>query len=234
MTRTVQTGEYVQYLRAEWDLFERNPSRGQTPLAAVSDLKVARVLDVGCGAAQELLPFVSERHAFGVGIDEAVDAAKVALELFADRTLRGRVAFVRARAEQLPCHSNSFDVVVCRLALPYTANRRALSEMARVLRTGGVILLQFHHALFYVKSLGRAVMTFRLKSALHNLFVLAAGTFYFITGTQPRARLIAGEVFQTRWMLRRELAPLGLEIRAPFPESRSDTPSLVLVKKISG
>src|SRR5687767_11067557 len=167
--------EYSSYLHTEWELFERHPSRAGASLAAVAGLEVTRVLDVGCGAAQELLPFVTDRDAFAVGIDKSEDAAEVAHTLFASRRMRGRVVFVTADAERLPCRSNSFDVVICRLALPYTANARALSELARVVRSGGLVLLQFHHARFYLNGIARAMKALSPRPVLHNLLVLAAG-----------------------------------------------------------
>jgi len=225
--------EYASYLHTEWELFERHPSRALASLAAAADLEVTRVLDVGCGAGQELLPFVTDRDVFAVGIDKAADAAKVAHPLFASRKMRGRVVFATAEAERLPCRSNTFDVVICRLALPYTRNARALSELARVVRPGGLVLLQFHHARFYLNGLARAMKALSPRPVVHDLLVLAAGIVYLMTGTQPRARWIAGEVFQTEWTLRRELAGVGLEIRARLPESHPETPSLVLVKKLT-
>ena len=38
---------------------------------AVADLKPEKVLDVGCGTGQELLPFLEKTDAFCVGVDAA-------------------------------------------------------------------------------------------------------------------------------------------------------------------
>jgi SAM-dependent methyltransferase len=223
--------DYDGYIRAEWNLFDRNPARGQASLEAVTGIKVDRVLDIGCGAGQELLPFIAGQPAVGVGLDHSPSVGRVGTQLFAKQRLRGRVAFVRGLAEALPCLSGSFDVIVCRLALPYTHNAQALSEMARVLRPGGLILLKFHHARFYLDRITRAVASRDVRGLLSAARVLIAGTVYHVTGRQPRNPILGRETFQTKSLLRRELRRCGLAIRNEMGGSTPTTPSIVLVKE---
>ena len=75
--------DYDQYVRAEWGLFSNNPMRASASLAALKGCKVTRVLDVGCGAGQEMIPIVVELGAFGVGLDIAPKANRAGRELFA-------------------------------------------------------------------------------------------------------------------------------------------------------
>jgi hypothetical protein len=121
-------------------------------------------------------------------------------------------------------------VVVCRLALPYTDNARCLSELARVLRPGGALLLKFHHARYYARKLRDGLRAGQLSSALHAGRVLAAGLVYSLTGRQPRTRLPSRETFQTVPLLRRELARLGLEIRRELSDSNPLTPSFLIIR----
>jgi ubiquinone/menaquinone biosynthesis C-methylase UbiE len=221
---------YDLYVRTEWDLFDNDPSRARASLEAVSGLQINRVLDVGCGAGQELLPFVAGQQAFGIGLDPAPAASRIGRELFATRDVSGRVAFVRGRAERLPFRSDDIDVIICRLALPYTRNAPALFEMARVLRPGGLVLLKFHHALYYLDKLKKAVSSADARSMAHATRVLIAGALYHLTGRQPRGRLVGGESFQSDRLLRRELSRAGLVIRGVVTGSTRRTPSLVLVK----
>lgn len=123
--------DYDQYVRAEWGLFSNNPMRAGASLAALKGRKVTCVLDVGCGAGQEMIPFVVELGAFGVGLDIAPKANRAGRELFAAHYPAARVAFIRSAAEVLPILSKSCDVVICRIALPYMDNQQALAEMAR-------------------------------------------------------------------------------------------------------
>jgi ubiquinone/menaquinone biosynthesis C-methylase UbiE len=198
----------------------------------VDGAPVSRVLDVGCGAGQELLPFVSERGACGVGVDVAPETGRAGRELFVTRAPGARVAFVRAAAEALPFAAGSFDVVVCRLALPYTDNARALSEMARVLRGGGVLILKIHHPRYYLSEAAHALAALSPREFVHAARVLLSGALYRFTGRQPRgSRLLSGETFQTEAMLRRELARVRLRIRRAMPDSNPLSPSYVIEKE---
>jgi ubiquinone/menaquinone biosynthesis C-methylase UbiE len=94
-----------------------------------------RVLDVGCGAGQTLAAcrLGPEVEAYGVDLD------REAIEL--GRRLHPSIRFVRCCGESLPFASAGFDLVICRVALPYMDVARALAEMARVLRPGGDLWL---------------------------------------------------------------------------------------------
>jgi SAM-dependent methyltransferase len=221
---------YDAYVRTEWNMFQRNPARAQASLEAVAGRVINRMLDIGCGAGQELLPFVTNQSALGIGLDRVPSVGRVGQRLLGDRRLAGRIAFVRGLAEELPCRSAVMDLVVCRLALPYTRNAKALSEMARVLRRDGIILLKFHHARYYLRKLRRAVVAADLRSALYATRVLMAGTFYHLTGRQPHGGLLGGESFQSERLLRRELSRCGLVLRNIMPDSTPQTPSCCVVK----
>ncbi len=121
------------------------------------------------------------------------DVGNAGRELFAREEPGSRAAFVRAAAEHLPFSPSRFEVVICRLALPYTDNARALAEMARVLTSGGTLILKIHHARFYTLELREALRTGRARSAIHACRVLLAGCLYHLTGSQPRGRLTGGE-----------------------------------------
>lgn len=223
--------EYDSYVRTEWEMFVADAGRARDTLEAVAGLDARRVLDVGCGAGQELLPFAQRPGAVCVGADVTPEAGLAGRELFASRAPLGRVAFVRAAAESLPFAADSFDVVICRLALPYTDNARCLSELARVLRPGGALLLKIHHARYYARKLREGLMAVQPASAVHAARVLAAGLVYRLTGRQPRTRLPSRETFQTLPLLRRELERRGLEIRRELRDSNPRTPSFLIIKR---
>jgi SAM-dependent methyltransferase len=218
---------YDGYVEAEWRLFAANPQRAASARDSVSGMPIERVLDVGCGAGQELRPFLHGARVLGVGIDRSPEVGVAGRRLFREHQPESRVAFVRAAAENLPLATSSVDVVVCRLVLPYTDNARALAEIARVLRPGGALLLKFHHARFYVRELATGLTQRQFKSVVHACRVLVAGVIYHLTGSQPR-RWITGESFQTMWLLRRELARNGLEIRRILTDSHPATPTLLI------
>ena len=175
-------------------------------------------------------PFVARQGTFGLGLDAAPAVGHVGRQLFAGRHLAGRVAFARGLAESLPCGSDAFDLIICRLALPYTRNSQALAEMARVLRPEGLILLKYHHARFYLAGLKRAIAAADIHAMLHTMRVLIAGTVYLLTGRQPNNRILGSECFQTESRIARELSRHGLVIRNATSDSTPRTPSLVVIK----
>jgi SAM-dependent methyltransferase len=224
--------EYDQYIRGAWARFLADPSRARGLLDAVQGMEVSRVLDVGCGAGQQLLPFVTERKAEGFGLDPARDVGLTGRKLFIEYAPAARIAFVRGSAERLPFSDAVFDVVICRLVLPYTDNVQTLSEIARVLKVDGALLLKIHHPRFYLRKFFQGVRGRDVRYAVHAARVLLAGLIYHATGRQPHNRLTAGgETFQTPWLLRRELQRQGLRISLELPDTEDVTPSFLVIKE---
>ena len=121
------------YFTVEWEMFKANPRRTSSLLDATKQIRVERVLDIGCGAGQEMLPFVAA-GAMGVGIDLTPDAGITGRLLFAKEQLSERVNFVLGSGNDIPFKESTFDVLICRVALMYMDNKAALAEMSRVLR----------------------------------------------------------------------------------------------------
>lgn len=219
-------GDYASYVAAEWALFTRDASRAQAAQEAVAGVQVRRVVDVGCGGGQELLPFAHIAGVLAIGIDLSPDVGATRSR-FAGRVAPGSmVAFVRGRAEALPLACASVDVVTCRLALPYVHNERAMSEIARVLRPGGLLLLKYHHVRYYIRRLAGAVAAGSWRRARYALIALVNGALYGGTGWQgPPER--PREVFQTERRLHRLLGEQGLEAIAELPDSNPFTPSVI-------
>ena len=102
-----------------------------------------RVLEVACGTgrtAAQLLRALPD--ASYVGVDLSPYYVEVARERLGGD---GRVRFTTANAESLPFGDASFDAVVCVYLfheLPRNARRRVWSEMRRVLRPGGCLVVE--------------------------------------------------------------------------------------------
>lgn len=99
-----------------------------------------RVLDVGCGFGRYLLGF-GMHGADAHGIDFQHNYLRLSSTFAAQQGLAvPKVS--RARAEQLPFRSGSFDVVFCRLVINYVADIDAtIGEFVRVLASGGILVL---------------------------------------------------------------------------------------------
>jgi len=94
-------------------------------------------LDVGCGTG--ILAQSARELGFARRVD-GVDPAQAQVR-YAARTLAGpHVRFHVAQAEALPFADGRFDVVASALAINFMADRRkALAEMRRVVRAGGIV-----------------------------------------------------------------------------------------------
>jgi len=224
--KLASTSEYEEYLRAEWRLFVDDPGRAQGSLRALDGRSVLNVLDIGCWAGQELLPFADS--SFCVGVDLSPAGGLVGRELFRELRPEARVSFAQATAEALPFNTDSFNVVICRLALPYTHNALALAEIARVLKPNGTLLLKIHHARYYLRKFWAGLRRREFLSMVHAGRVLVAGSVYHLIGRQVRSRLLSPETFQTEWLLRRELDRSGLAISSQLADSNPNTPSFVV------
>ena len=85
---------------------------------------------------------------------------------------------------------------------------------------------------YYLSKLAHDLAGFRALACLHSARVLLAGTLYHLTGYQPDNAVLKREVFQTRWMLRRILSPLGLSISRELPDPPPNPPTpLLLIEK---
>ena len=159
--------EYEDYARESLKKFAEGEAAARYSMVeAVADCRPARVLDLGCGAGQELLPFLERTGAVCVGVDRAEKLGAVTMEVFQGKE---RSVFVRAEGENLPLETVSFDVVLCRVALPYMNNRETLAEISRVLKPGGVLLLKTHAPLFYLGMIRQRLKTRSPKQLAYPL-----------------------------------------------------------------
>jgi ubiquinone/menaquinone biosynthesis C-methylase UbiE len=167
----------------------------------------SRVLDVGCGAGQTLIASELSSDTFACGID--IDPAALRL----GRSLTNVVSFVCSRAEELPFNDDYFDVVISRIALPYTDIPRALAEMSRVLKPGGHVWLVVHSWKHPLKSLVEHTLRLEMSGAIHQLYVIAHGLALHVFGAPIRAPYGARvwESFQTRRGMRASLLKAGFD-----------------------
>ena len=231
MTTTLDS--YSEYANAALENYERRDAASRYLLyEAVKDLNIERVLDVGCGAGQELFPFLEKSEAFCVGIDIAKEIGKITNEVFAQKDFSDRAKFVRSKGEFLPFADESFDVVLCRVALPYMNNRQTIAEVARILKPNGVFLLKTHAPPFYSAMLKKRLKTFNPKQIAYPLICVAGSIFHLFSGKQLEKGFWQGkEIFQTRRFLEKEFAKNGLEIKTELSDTNPLSPSFLIVKK---
>lgn len=223
---------YEEHARAALEKFDQRPESERDLLVnAVRDMELARVLDLGCGAGQELLPFLEQTNAHCFGVDRADGLGLVTRPIFRDRP---RASFTQSKGEELPFADASFDVVLCRVALPYMNNCAAIAEIARILRPGGVLLLKTHAPGFYWQMIRERSRTLNPKQVAYPVICLAASVWHSVTGSQLENGFWRGkEVFQTTSFLVREFDKNGLEIAGSLADDNPNTPSLIVRKRMS-
>jgi ubiquinone/menaquinone biosynthesis C-methylase UbiE len=167
---------------------------------------VRSILDVGCGAGQTLIASRLDASVRAVGLDP--DFTALAL----GRRMGAPVDLVHGRGESLPFASNSFDMVISRVALPYMRLRSALGEMSRVLRPGGTLWLLLHSVQHVVHEMLDFLRAGQLRPALHRLYVMGNGMLANATGIEiPSPVSGSYESFQTPAGMRRQLTRLGFD-----------------------
>jgi ubiquinone/menaquinone biosynthesis C-methylase UbiE len=156
----------------------------------------AKVLDIGCGAGQTLIAAFPDRVCYGLDIDQE------ALRL--GRSLTDRVRFVRGQGEQLPYASESFDMVLARVSLPYMRLDPSLREMRRVLRSGGAVWITLHT----FRSAWQQARESSFKGWLFFAYIVVNSMLLHLTQKQF-AMFGRNETFQTEHAIRRLLARNG-------------------------
>ncbi len=220
---------YEEYAKESLKKFsERETAKRYLLVDSVKDLSPKRVLDLGCGAGQELLPFLEKTEAVCVGVDSAEELGKVTKAMFADEK---KIVFVRSEGEKLPFEDASFDVVLCRVSLPYMNNRQAVAEISRVLKSDGVLLLKTHAPMFYFGMIFERLKTLSAKQIAYPLICLAASFWHLLTGKQLQKGFWQGkEIFQTRSFLEKEFAKNNLKVKGFLPDNNPKTPSFIVIK----
>ena len=193
----------LQYHLDELEI-ARDPNRREhvTPPQPSS---AAKILDIGCGAGQMLIARFPERVTFGIDVDH--EALKLG------GTLTNNVRFLRASAEALPYRSNTFDLVLARVSLPYTRLPESLAEIGRVLKPQGTLWVVLHPFRIPWAQV-RYGSNFRGK--LYFAYIaLNSLLFHFV----QRQFSVSGrcESFQTRYGMRRALEQRGFrDVRIEF------------------
>jgi SAM-dependent methyltransferase len=169
----------------------------------------SRVVDIGCGAGQTLQRLRSFGQSELIGLD--IDLSALAVGCRIDEGSARPIRFVCSSAEALPFADNQFTHAICRVAINYMHQGRALREMARIVKPGGLISVHVEGPGFdwqLVRSAANArALVCRLRDA-------AIGVALALTGWQPApgARFSGGRAFGTVRRFKKVVAQAGCEI----------------------
>jgi ubiquinone/menaquinone biosynthesis C-methylase UbiE len=148
----IGAGDYTNVERYDVNRYEgaRNRYR-QTVMAnaykrLIGNLERKRVLDVGCGTGRGLVDLVRDA-AFAAGADASLDMLSIALQKMAGNS---RAGLANAYAQELPFRTSAFDMVVSLNFLhlfSLETQRKMVDEMKRVVKPGGVVVIELDNAL---------------------------------------------------------------------------------------
>jgi malonyl-CoA O-methyltransferase len=155
-------------------------------LAALPDLSGARVGDIGCGTGRYALDLARRGPAAVAGIDLAPEMLQAARR-------KARHAGIDVRWEQgdltgtLPVAGGAFDAAVCALVLSFLPDvRPAFTEMARVLRPGGALIVSDYHPHGLLTARAASAAAGRRDHAPYLRFTTADGSECRIAQTPHR------------------------------------------------
>jgi len=122
----------------------------------------ARVLDVGTGTGRFSLG-ASAKTSLAVGVDASLKMISRAALKSSITSQRPRVSFLVGEAARLPFRDRSFDAVISvKLLSHYVEIDPYISEMARVLRPSGLLIVDTTHRL------GRAYAKIGLRTPIQS------------------------------------------------------------------
>lgn len=127
-----------------------------------------RVLDIGSGLGLPAIRLARATGAEVVGISTSAGHVALANDRARDEGLAGRVRFAQADALELPFPAESFDAAIAIESFIHLPREVAYQQLHRVLRPGGVLVVEDHYAA------GPATAaTDALIAALRQLIVLS-------------------------------------------------------------
>jgi ubiquinone/menaquinone biosynthesis C-methylase UbiE len=134
--------EYFNQLAGKWDKMTSEETRSRLP-EMIRDLRIKpgdAVLDVG-GGTGILLPLLYE-----VAGDKSkiisLDIAEEMLKRARNNSRPINIHYVHADVTAIPLASETFDLVICYSCFPHFPDKtKALTEMARVLRNSGRLVI---------------------------------------------------------------------------------------------
>jgi len=108
------------------------------------------IVDVGCGSGLVSIAIAKRMpHVSVVGVEPSEDMRKLALSNASEKKVLDQMNVVEGFSDSLPFEDGSIDCIVSRYSLPYWCDpQKSFDEFFRVLKPGGVVVLECLNAKF--------------------------------------------------------------------------------------
>ena len=159
---------YTHLTNVYGEVYRERQSAAMNYITHLPISKNAKILEIGCGAGQ-LTINLAEKGFFVEAIDNAPKMVEVCRQSVAKAKLEKTVHLKVADVHALSFEENSFDVVVGMGVVIWLHNlKKALSEIHRVLKPGGFLILSLDnryaaHILFDLPIATKSIMKQRLN-----------------------------------------------------------------------
>lgn len=172
------------------------------------------LLDIGCRDARHTCELVKRYGCRAVGIDPVARHIRLCAETITRFELNDKISVHQGVAEALPIEDNSIDFIWCRDVLTHIADLQgAFSECARVLKTGGKMLIY--------QTLATDELTLSEAEWLYPRLVVVPQNMSFATMQQA---------FQANGLMLAEKDIIGSEWREWWEENGVNTTSKQLLQ----
>ena len=129
----------------------REPVKAYPVVLSELESLSGRILDIGCGEG-EMLSIIQREYGDRFELS-GVDLSGKAIGC-AEEKLAGKAVFKKADVEELPFDDAYADIVLCMHSFHHYPNpQKALSEMNRVIKPGGRVMLVENHHNFFMRHL---------------------------------------------------------------------------------
>ncbi|MFQ5456252.1 MAG: class I SAM-dependent methyltransferase [Nitrospirota bacterium] len=160
----------------------------------------SRVLDVGCGFGEQLKSVISKGYN-GIGVDISIEYLIGCRNKY--------LPVIQGISEQLPFRNNSFDGIICKVVLPYTDEKKVMTEISRILRPGAKVELCVHGVGYYIHYMLFAPIFF---TRIYAVLTIINTWLYIIIGRRWR-----DTIYQSHSRMKRYFKYLHFEIEKITP-----------------
>jgi len=158
-----EAGDYIRMYTKRWDKYPANLIRIKFIIDRLKKNKVKTILDAGCGTCGPMIKLLKE--GFDVrGFDFSKDMVKEGKEELKRAGFDpGLISFADLEnTSALP--KEKFDAIIALGVFPHILNeKKALSNMRRMLNPGGLVLIEFRNDLFSAFTLNKYSLEFFLN-----------------------------------------------------------------------